>query len=174
MSAFEVSISDKSEQIHSILSEWRAKALTMSDLHNKNKRFYKYLNYAMAIGTVLLSCVSGALSIAMNEEPDASFLRISAGCMSLVAAGITSLHSYFKIGERQERHDFFEDEYENLAREIRVESLLANTPGKTYRDDAILMKEIREKFDRLTEREPDVPVIKKEKKRKIRRQSNTF
>jgi hypothetical protein len=176
----QIPLQEKTKDIMHILSEWRERAIRLSDQHRRSKRFFQTINHVMIGLIVTLSSTSGSLNLSnpfmkeTEERKDA--LSIAMGIMSLAAAGLTTLYNFFRLGEKVERHDFFEEEYEKLAREIRVEGLLADTSTRTYADMGILLKEIQDRFDRFTERQPDIPphITHTKHKKKPRKVSNTF
>lgn len=162
-----VDIEEKSKNILSMLETWRKRAKDVSLMHFYSYRYFKALNYVFLISIILCGSVAGSLQIADSSRniehatcprTGANYLQMGLGVLTLAAAALTTIHNYTGFALRFERHAFFDDEYEKLSRDIQVHSLLSDTQNRVYTDKGVLLKEIKDKFDRLTEKAPKIPL----------------
>lgn len=195
-----VNVEDKAGEIKSVLSDWVEKANDCSWMHDQSRRYYKGINYAYTISIILSSTIAGtanlvsaALSSTVDDDADAAdaasvgganaagtatgdalhYLQYAIAFLGLGSAAASAIHRFIRTSELQEAHSIFASQFEKLAREIRVETLLSDTTTKTYSDIGVLLKEIQEDFDRLSEQAPAFPSHierRLERKRALERQ----
>jgi hypothetical protein len=166
-----VPIDDRLHEIRDLLTRWQKEAARKAHMHEASRRYYKRLNYAYMIPIILASTATGTVNLLAASSgktscedvlrPDAgiNYVQMILGIGGLASACATGVYNFTRISELLEAHAFYKGQFENLARKIEVETLLADTTGKTYSDIGSLLKDVREDFDRLCEKAPGVPAF---------------
>jgi hypothetical protein len=136
------------------------KALSMSWLHNKSEKRYKYLNNYLAIPSIILSSVTGAGSIGFGSEGNISYIM---GGLSLLVSILSTLNSYFVFAQRSTEHKIAAVQYSKLYLTISIELALPRLKRMNVKD---FLKVISQECQRLNEIQPQIPdiVIKEYKK----------
>lgn len=153
------------QEIKHVLADWKQRAEDKAWMHEHSFRYYKRINYAMMIPIIMASTTTGTLNLVnaspRDEECNTSLniLQLSLGIVGLATAAATTIYKFIRVSENQESHDIYATQYERLAREIEVESLLSESQSKTYADMGTLLKEIQEAFDHLDQHAPNIPSI---------------
>lgn len=150
--------------VMAVLDTWRKRAKAEGQMHLASYRYFKRIHYCFLVTIVVLSTAAGSINIAdsssSNEDTcqkGPNFIQLGLGIVGLVSAALTTIHNYTNVALRYESHGFFDDEYDKLSREIQVHALLADSPNRIYVDKGVLLKEVKDKFDRLAEKAPKIP-----------------
>lgn len=164
-----VRTSRRSQKIYDLLTEWRNKATAASWMHDKSRAHFKFMNYSMMIPIIVLSTVTGAVQLTGASAPECAedtievggtrinVLQVVLGFMSISAAVMTGIYNFIKIGDLQAAHSFASFDFEKLAREIQTEVQLDDASDPTYASKGTLLREIQDKYDRISERAPSIP-----------------
>lgn len=129
------------------------KALSMSWLHNKSEKRYKYLNNYLAIPSIILSSITGAGSIGFGSQGDISYIM---GALSLLVSILSTLNSYFVFAQRSTEHRIASVQYSKLYLTISIELALPRVKRMNVKD---FLKLISQESQRLNEIQPQVPDI---------------
>ncbi|CAN5426787.1 hypothetical protein BH10PSE17_BH10PSE17_23310 [soil metagenome] len=130
----------------------------------RRARESQFAHYAMAdrlaargqwlgVAVILISTLIGTsvfASIAAAEDAP-TWAKLIVGCLSVMAAVMSALQTFFKFSERAERHRVFGARYGAVRREL--EAFLAS--GTVDMQTQYIMV-LREKLDRIAEEAPDV------------------
>jgi hypothetical protein len=96
----------------------------------------------------------------MNFWSNSDNMRgIILGSLSLLSASLTTVYHYLRLGERQNDHLSFAAQFDKLARQIRVQSLLTETNERTYVNLSEFIKDASEQLDYLTDNMPYIPAF---------------
>jgi hypothetical protein len=149
-----------------LLQEWQTYAEEQSDLHAKARSYYKFLRKCLFLPATLLGSVSGIGVIASSIVEDSSkAFGIVFGVMSILSASLMTIQNSFKIVEKNELHDVYSDVFFNFANEIKVYLALDTSYSSSYRNVEETVKEVRHRFELITDRAPSIPsVVQKQKK----------
>jgi hypothetical protein len=101
---------------------------------------------------VITATVGTSIFVSIAADVVSAQAKVAVGCLSVVAAVLSGLQTFFKFPERAERHRVFGARYGSVRREL--ESLVAE--GTASREPHCLGL-LREKLDRLAEEAPHVP-----------------
>jgi hypothetical protein len=107
------------------------KALSMSWLHNKSEKRYKYLNNYLAIPSIVLSSITGAGSIGFGSEHNISLIM---GALSLLVGILSTLNSYFVFAQRSTEHRIASVQYSKLYLTISIELALPRAKRMNVKD----------------------------------------
>lgn len=129
------------------------KALSMSWLHNRSEKHYKYLNNYLAIPSIILSSITGAGSIGFGEDRNISLIM---GGISLLVSILSTLNSYFVFAQRSTEHRIASVQYSKLYLTISIELALPRFKRMNVKD---FLKVISQEIQRLNEIQPQVPDI---------------
>ena len=127
------------------------KALSMSWLHNKSEKRYKYLNNYLAIPSIVLSSITGAGSIGFGSD---AFISYIMGGLSLFVSILSTLNSYFVFAQRSTEHRIASVQYSKLYLTISIELALPRVKRMNVKD---FLKVISQECQRLNEIQPQVP-----------------
>lgn len=127
------------------------KALSMSWLHNRSEKRYKYLNNFLAIPSIVLSSITGAGSIGFGSENGISVIM---GGISLLVSILSTLNSYFVFAQRSTEHRIASIQYSKLYLTISIELALPRHKRMYVKD---FLKVISQEIQRLNEIQPQIP-----------------
>jgi hypothetical protein len=158
-----------------LLKEWQTYAEEQSDLHARSRSYYKFLRKCLFLPATLLGSFSGIGVIASSIVEDSSkAFGIIFGVMSIVSASLMTIQNSFKIVEKYELHDVYNDVFFNFANEIKVYLALDTSYSSSYRNVEETVKEVRHRFELITDRAPSIPsAVQKKKKPCIMRCETT-
>lgn len=156
---------------HKLLHDWHDRMKALVWMHKKSFEFFRVLSLCIMIPTILLSTAAGAMNLTNTSDscqPGApkSSSRISGdatsltlGVLSLTSAGLSTVYHFLHLGERQSLHLTTASQFEKLARQISVQSILTETDERTYVNLSEFIKECSEQYDQLTDMMPNVPAF---------------
>jgi hypothetical protein len=160
-------IETKIKEKNAMLHEWRNMAKNYSWLHQRSYRHFQKINLFIMVPIIILSTASGAINFTQvtpstkdcEEQDDRrlNILSLILGVAGLAAAGLSTIYNFLRIGERIESHQSTAADFEKLARDISVQTLLSNTEDKTYANLGEFIKECNDRFNRLVEMAPVIP-----------------
>lgn len=149
----------KRDEKHGLLREWHGRMRTLVWMHRKSFEFYRGVALTIMLPTIMLSAVSGAINLihSRNGENARDSIDIVVGVFSLTSAGLSALYHFLHLGERQSLHHETASQFEKLARQISVQTILTETDERTYVNLSEFIKECNEEFDALTDKMPHIP-----------------
>lgn len=140
--------------LHDLLMNWEDFCNEQSMMHDIARARYKFLNYLLALPSILLTTVSGAGNLSVDNNRVASFVL---GSMALAAGAIFSIHRYMNLPELQQQHDFYSDEFLKLRNSIRLHKVITKTSNKTYASMLEFSKHINTQIDNCIDKSPSIP-----------------
>ncbi|NJL46670.1 MAG: DUF4231 domain-containing protein [Leptolyngbyaceae cyanobacterium SM2_5_2] len=135
-----------------LLSDWYRRIRFAQFAHYEAAKSYDRMNYGLGIPVVVLSTFVGTSVFAnIGSTVDATF-QILIGLVSVVAATLASLQTFFRFSEKAEKHRAAASKYGALRREIEEIMVL-----RSQADLKDAIPSLRSKVDRLSEEAPHIP-----------------
>ena len=161
-----------------LLKEWIRHMQELATLHIMCHAHYARMAIGIMVPSILLSIGSGAANLMTGgqlkcEKSDDHFLStgeilsIILGIMSLLSASLSTIYHFLRLSERQQGHLNCANQFDKLARQIKVQSILTETDERTYVNLAEFIKDISDEFDNLTDSMPYIPEFINQKYIKI-------
>lgn len=156
-------IETKIKEKLTMLRDWRNMAKNYSWLHQQSYRFFQRVNLCFMVPIILLSTASGAINFTQVHDEKCkdgtNVISLVLGVTGLGAAALSTIYNFMRLGERLESHNSIASEFEKLARDIAVQTLLSTTEEKTYANLAEFIKDTNDRLNRLVEMSPAIPEI---------------
>lgn len=129
------------------LALWAAKTAREAYAHNKAGRRNSRLHYYIGIPTVIVSSVVATTVFASLGTNVALWTKFVVGAISVVAAVLTGLQTFFNCGGRAEQHRLVQIELERIGYDIDLASVHQRADEET----------LAKLGDRLTEAQRKAP-----------------
>lgn len=139
------------DAIENLIKGIGEKALSLSWLHSKSEKRFRYLNNYLAIPSIVLSSITGAGSIGFGSDGNVSYAM---GAISLIVGIISTLNSYFAFAQRSAEHRLTAISYSKLYLNISIQLSLPRTKRIIVKE---YLKFISAECQRLNETQPQVP-----------------
>lgn len=139
-----------------LLNDWRCMAHNYKWLHIHSSRLFQKRNIFIAIPVIAMSTMTGALTLIVGCNADVE-MRYALGFMSLAAAALSTAHNILKYGERASSHKSSADGFDELSREIALETVIHDSTEKTYANLTEFIKMCNDRMTRLVEQAPSIP-----------------
>lgn len=144
--------------LENILKEWAELSRIQSFLHSQAHLVYKKKSNAFAIPVIILSTLTGFVSMSLPQfgfsEFDKNVAAVSIGLINIGCGVLQTLSQILKVNELCHSHLQSSSDYENLAIEIEVELRLERHFRK---EPTNFLKSSRAKFETLQKSSPIVP-----------------
>ena len=144
-------------QTEELVASWGDIASCYKWLHDQAFRKYNKINYRMSIPVIVLSTVTGTVSVGMQSlvPPEwVNYAQQMVGAVNIITGIITTLQNFFRFAQVSEGHQHASTGWSKLERNIRIELKI----DRLYRKDAdSFMKVCRAEYDRLLEQSPVIP-----------------
>ena len=144
--------------LEDILAEWCELSRVQSFLHSQAHAVYKKKSNAFAIPVIVLSTLTGFVSMSLPQfgfsEFDKNVAAVSIGLINIGCGVLQTLSQILKVNELSHSHLQASTDYENLALDIEVELRLERGFRK---DPTNFLKSTRSKFEALQKSAPIVP-----------------
>jgi hypothetical protein len=137
-----------------LLADWTRRARESQFCHYEAALYFGYLNYAIGIPVVILTCLVGTTVYATLQKSVSVPVQLTVGAISVLAAVLAGLQTFLRFGERAEKHRTLGAQYGSVRR--RVEMIKALSPERRGAINDFL-NDVRETLDALAESAPDVP-----------------
>ena len=144
------------EQLEGIVSREGEKAQCYYWMHLRSEKKYARLNTMMALPVIVLSTLSGTLSVASPSlfGTDNKAASAGIGFGTIGVSILSTIQNFFAWAKRQEAHRMAALHYSKLYRYLSIELAL---PRDTRTPAKHLIKFVREQVDRLGEVSPIIP-----------------
>ena len=138
--------------VENLLTDWYRRIRFAQFAHYEAAKSYDRMNYGLGIPVVILSTFVGTSVFAnIVSTVDARF-QILIGLVSVVAASLASLQTFFRFSEKAEKHRTAASKYGALRREIEEIMVLCNQ--EELKDS---ISNLRSRLDKLSEEAPHIP-----------------
>jgi hypothetical protein len=146
-----VSWDDASE---ATLEEWRKRAWAAQTAHYERATRLRRQHIWLGVPVVIFSTVVGtSLFATLSDETLALPLRIVVGSVSVLAAVLAAVQTFFGFAQRSERHVLAADWYAAIRR--RIEQILA-LPRDARDDPRKTLDEVRKELNRVGSQFPPI------------------
>jgi hypothetical protein len=133
-----------------VAEQWYHRAATVAHGHYRAALWYSRLNYVFGIPSLILATFVGtAVFASLQSRPEFEW-QIIVGLMSIAAAILSALQSFFAYPEKAERHRVAGARYNAVGRELE---LWLSMPEA----DLEKLEQIRARVDALSQESPHIP-----------------
>jgi hypothetical protein len=139
--------------VPTLLATWHRRARRAQIAHFETVARLERLKYGLGIPVVVLSTVVGSTVFASLHETTATWLKVTAGIASVVAAVLASVQTFLQHAERAERHRSAAAAYGRLKKEL--EQYQAFPPDEAHAKEFVTA--LLHRNDRLAQKSPPVP-----------------
>ena len=143
--------------IEELLASWGDIASCYKWMHEQSFRKYYRINYFMSIPIIILSTVTGTLSVGMSGLVSPEYINMASqivGGVNIFTGIITTLQNFFHFAQLSEGHQHSGVGWNKLERNIRIELKIERYCRK---DADSFIKVCRSEYDRLLEQSPIIP-----------------
>jgi hypothetical protein len=135
-----------------LLADWYKRIRFVQYCHYEAAKACDRLNLWLGIPVIVLSTwVGSSVFASLGQDSVNSTLQILTGLISLLAATLASLQTFFRFTEKAEKHRLSAARYGALRRE--TEEMLATCS----QPPAEMIATLRQKLDRLADEAPHIP-----------------
>ena len=145
---------DAQRDIHNLLAYWRVKAQRSKIAHYKAADRFGRRHVVLGVPVVVLATIVGTAVFATLEERPETWTQIVIGLVSMAAAVLASLQTFFDYSSRAAKHRTAAAEYGSIQREIEEISLF---PGESANKQQGAVSQIRQRMDELAQSSIDCP-----------------
>lgn len=144
------------DQLEAILQAEGERCMCWKWLHDKSQDQFNWANDWIAIPVIVLSTLAGTGSIGSEAlfAGNTQAASIAIGGISLFVGILNTIANYYGFAKRAEAHKIAAMLYDKLARQIRIELSL---PRAERCPAEVLLKNVREQCERLSETSPLIP-----------------
>jgi hypothetical protein len=146
-----------SETTEQLLVGWADIATCYKWLHDQSYRMFEKKNFSFSIPIIILSTVTGTLSVGMNSivpEEWVHTAQIAVGGINIFTGIISTLQNFFHYAQLSEAHLNAGIGWSKLQRNIAIE---LSVDRKFRKDADTFIRVCRADYDRLLEQSPTVP-----------------
>jgi cytochrome c biogenesis protein CcdA len=105
------------QPITQLLTQWCIRAQYAQYCHFATANYLRKLHYYLGIPSIFLSTLVGTSIFATLEQHDGDYwIRIIAGLVSVLTAGLSTVQTFLRLEERAERHRAAGTQYGKLGR----------------------------------------------------------
>ena len=141
------------ENQEQLLRKWGDECKAFAWKHYKACKKFKRQNKYFNVVSVCLATVAGVGAF-VNVECD-SWYSLGIGLTASVSAGLTTLNSRLDLGELASKHKYSYQEFSKLSKEVPyVLSFERIRRG----DSSQVMSEFKEKYDKIIDESPEIPI----------------
>jgi hypothetical protein len=135
------------------LETWRQEMLLRQYLHNNTAERLGKFNYWLGIPVITLSTIVGSSIFAVLEKQVDTLIKIALGFISVTAAVLSALQTFFKFSERAEQHRVAAAGFAALRHEITAK--LASPRGPNF-DLQSVLEELQKKIEGVVKQAPSL------------------
>lgn len=123
-------------------------------LHRRAQSYYSYYNHFVAIPSIALSSIIGAITFALGGSKDTPFSSVLLGSLNVLTAFIGTLGSYFRFAQLSENHRIVAIQYNKMYQSISQQLALSRELREPV---SKILDQIKDTIDRLQEVAPEIP-----------------
>jgi hypothetical protein len=137
-----------------LITDWFRRARESQRTHYVCSTRSGHWNYILGIPAIILSAIVGtAIFASLSENNPAAWIKILAGCISVLAAVLASLQTFLKYSELADAHREAGAKYGAIRRTLE---LLKTLPPATNNELKGTLDQIKAEMDRLAAEAPAV------------------
>jgi peptidoglycan hydrolase CwlO-like protein len=141
------------DSVDELLKRWHKRLRESQFAHYESAKMLSRANLGLGIPVVIFSTLVGTSVFATIQSNPNLLIQITLGLLSMVAAVLASLQTFFRYSERAEKHRGVGARYGAIRREI--EQVIAN-PQTEYSNAKETLDSLRTKIDSLADEAPEV------------------
>ena len=145
------------KQVEKLLTDFADTAACYKWLNDQSYRKYKMINYFYNIPIIILSTLSGAVSVGMSGFVPQEYMglaQLAVGAVNIINGIISTLLNFFRYAQLSESHNNAYVGWSRLHRNIKIELSVERKNRKNPND---FVKVCRSEYDRLMEQQPIIP-----------------
>jgi hypothetical protein len=142
------------DNLERVLEEWRRRAWAAQTAHYRRATRLRRRHVWLGVPVVIFTTVVGtSLFATLNEEDLALSLRIVVGSVSVAAAVLSAIQTFFRFAQRADRHVLAADWYAAIRRGIEQVQALP----RQARDDARkTLSDLRKELNKVGSQFPQI------------------
>ena len=142
-----------SDPIEKLVKRVGEESLCFNILHRRSQSYYAYRNHFVAIPTIALSSIIGAITFAVGNQ-ETTWSSTLLGSLNVLTAFIGTLGSYFRFAQLSENHRIVAIQYNKMYHLITAQLALS----RELREPVSKMLDIiKDTIERLQEVAPEIP-----------------
>ena len=144
-------------QVEKLLTDFADTAACYKWLNDQSYRKYKMINYFYNIPIIIMSTLSGAVSVGMSGFVPQEYMglaQLAVGAVNIINGIISTLLNFFRYAQLSESHNNAYVGWSRLHRNIKIELSVERKNRKNPND---FIKVCRSEYDRLMEQQPIIP-----------------
>ncbi|MBA2751069.1 MAG: SLATT domain-containing protein [Actinobacteria bacterium] len=142
------------ERTEGLLREWHDRAAAARSAHYLLASRMRRRNIAVGVPAVVLSAVVGtSLFATLSEANVPTSLRVTIGLISLIAAVLAALQTFFGFSQRAERHVIAGDWYSAIRRQMEETIALPEEERDPPRE---CLDGIRKEMSKISQQAPEI------------------
>ena len=143
------------EATDALLEDWQRRAAAAKECHYRSATALRRAHAFLGVPVVVLTAVVGTSVFATLSKAEVSTsVRVAVGAVSLGAAVLAGLQTFFRFGERAERHVIAADWYAALYRET---SQVRAMPPSLRGAPKECLDRLRKEMSKIGQQAPDIP-----------------
>jgi hypothetical protein len=142
-----------SDPIEKLVKRIGEESLCYNILHRRSQSYYAYRNHFVAIPTIALSSIIGAITFAVGNR-ETTWSSTLLGSLNVLTAFIGTLGSYFRFAQLSENHRIVAIQYNKMYQLITAQLALSRELREPV---AKMLDIIKDTIDRLQEVAPEIP-----------------
>ena len=148
---------DWTKSTEELLVSWADIALCYTWIFDKSYRNYNHINYRFIIPIVILSTITGTLSMSLNTVvPESSLItgQFVIGGVNIFIGILSTLQNFFRYAQQSELHLSATKDWAKLHRNIKIELSIERQYRKPAEE---FVRYARQEYERLLNTRPVIP-----------------
>lgn len=148
---------DWSKSTEELLVSWADIALCYTWIFDKSYRKYNHINYRFTIPVIVLSTITGTLSMSMNsllKESQVNTGQVVIGGINIFIGILSTLQNFFRYAQQSELHLSATRDWAKLHRNIKIELSIER---KNRKPASEFVRSARQEYERLLNSRPVIP-----------------
>ena len=148
---------DWTKSTEELLVSWADIALCYTWIFDKSYRKYNSINYRFTIPVIVLSTITGTLSMSMNSllgESKVNTGQVVIGGINIFIGILSTLQNFFRYAQQSELHLSATRDWAKLHRNIKIELSIER---KNRKSAAEFVRSARQEYERLLNSRPVIP-----------------
>ena len=148
---------DWTKPTEELLVSWADIALCYTWIFDKSYRKYNHINYRFTIPIIVLSTVTGTLSMSLNsllKEDQVNTGQVVIGGVNIFIGILSTLQNFFRYAQQSELHLSATRDWAKLHRNIKIELSIER---KNRKPASEFVRSARQEYERLLNSRPVIP-----------------
>jgi hypothetical protein len=148
---------DWTKSTEELLVSWADISLCYTWIFDKSYRIYNHINYRFTIPIVILSTITGTLSMSLSSVvPETALLtsQFVIGSVNIFIGILSTLQNFFRYAQQSELHLSATKDWAKLHRNIKIELSIERQYRKPAEE---FVRYARQEYERLLNTRPVIP-----------------